>query len=163
MDTKDFKVRIPKEYEIDTENSTSEYIRFKSKNKAYGEVVQELFSVGNIFFINSLGTISEVKYSDRDASIKYSNNGTSKKQLEKLLAINKLMNVAKYLNGGWKPNWDDYSEKKWSMALDDENISIAYNYIFCELAVYFRSKESAEQAIKILGEDTIKLAFSTDW
>lgn len=89
---------------------------------------------------------------------------TSKKQAEKLIAINKLMNVAKYLNGDWCPNWNE-GNPKYFISIDhykniiavDCNIDYAYN------TIYFKSKELAQQAIEILGEETIKTALSTDW
>ena len=92
-----------------------------------------------------------------------SNNCTSEKQAKKLLAINKLMNVAKYLNGDWQPNWNDVYEKKWYIFIEDKQIKINNTYRLQCNDIYFKSQELAEQAIEILGEETIKLALCTDY
>jgi hypothetical protein len=90
---------------------------------------------------------------------------TTSRQYQKLLAINKLMNLAKWLNGSWQPNWHDYYERKYYICYDniasrlriDSNDSDQNNF------VYFKSEELAQQAIEILGEETIKLALCTDY
>lgn len=73
------------------------------------------------------------------------------------------MNVAKYLNGGWQPNWNSCERKYRFRILDTGRLDITYNDSFAESFVYFKSEELARQAIEILGEETIKLTLSTDW
>lgn len=90
------------------------------------------------------------------------NNASTKHQLECILAKNKLANTAKYLNGDWKPG-----ETK-SGHFDAYVLYVTPNkdYIGCikihqcahNSNVLFKSQELAYQAIKILGEDVIKLA-----
>lgn len=92
----------------------------------------------------------------------YCTNCTSEKQAQKLRAINQLMNVAKYLNGNWQPDWDNSKEAKYYLYFYGKHyIDCSYQYIYC--LVYFKSSELAQQAIEILGEETIKLALLTDW
>ena len=88
---------------------------------------------------------------------------TAEKQVKKLLAINKLMNVAKYLNNGWKPDWDNSGEQKYYIYVSYGNIII--DYVYCQEGndIYFKSEELAHQAIDILGEDEIRLVLSTDY
>lgn len=92
-------------------------------------------------------------------------NCTSLKQAQKLLAINKLMNVAKYINGDWEPDWSNEDEGKYSIFIDSyyNNILISRDTCYICNTVYFRSQAGAKQAIEILGEETIRLALSTDW
>lgn len=75
------------------------------------------------------------------------------------------MNIAKYLNGDWKPDWENNNEKKYAMTLDKNNkaIWIECNYCVNKGMAYFKTEELAQKAIEILGEETIKLALSTDW
>lgn len=40
------------------------------------------------------------------------------RQIEKILAINQLMNIAKYYNGDWKPNWSNSKENKFCIKFD---------------------------------------------
>ena len=165
---KEFKIEIPEGYEIDEENSTFECIKFKKKELTYQDIGKRFFCTGDGYTI----------YIDNDGSIKRCkkgpyggtnpNNCTSEKQAEKLLAINKLMNVAKYLNDGWKPDWSTAVEKKYYIVVsnnfsDNSKIIILYNYANNNSSVYFKTEELAKEAIRILGEDTIRLVCSTDY
>lgn len=156
METKEFKIQVPEGYEIDKENSTFECIKFKPIKKAmtYDDVARELFKDKNRY----ITTFSCLK-GGKDVTC------TSSKQAEKLIAINKLMNVAKYLNGDWKPNWEEADEKKYFIYIcpRDCYTSVKSATIHMSDIVYFKSEELAKQAIKILGEETIKTALSTDW
>ena len=91
-------------------------------------------------------------------------NCTSNKQTWKLFAINRLMNVAKYLNGDWQPDWDNKTSSKYYIRIDSRGII----YVTCIITdvcgdIYFKSKKLAQQAIEILGEETIRLALCTDY
>lgn len=79
--------------------------------------------------------------------------------LECILAKNKLATVAKYLNDGWKPIFDSsiFLLKQTStgvLTFEVANDSCASG---CG-SIWFKSKDLARQAIKILGEETVKLA-----
>lgn len=162
-ETKELKIEIPEGYEVDKENSTFEKIVFKKVEKlTYTKIVNELFTGKRYYYTNDYGTIKESAdptkvndFCDTDP-----NNAPTKHQLEKLLALNKLMNVAYYLNDGWKPDWDDGTQKKFFIYYDStlNTIRIDYNKEYNYGVVYFKSREFAGQAIKILGEETIKLA-----
>lgn len=94
-------------------------------------------------------------------------NTTSIKHEKKINAINKLLEVAKYLNGDWKPDWNNEDNEFYTLGIDpDYNsvkvIEVNMQRVPTEL-VYFRTKELAEQAIQILGEETIRLALSCDY
>ena len=163
-ETKELKIEIPEGYEVDKENSTFEKIVFKKVEEklTYTKIVNELFTGKRYYYTNDYGTIKESAdptkvndFCDTDP-----NNAPTKHQLEKLLALNKLMNVAYYLNDGWKPDWDDGTQKKFFIYYDStlNTIRIDYNKEYNYGVVYFKSREFAGQAIKILGEETIKLA-----
>lgn len=75
------------------------------------------------------------------------------------------MNVAKYLNKDWQPNWDNYEESKYYLRWNPANNELEVNkalIVYSDI-VYFKSEELAQQAIDILGKETIKLALCTDW
>ena len=79
--------------------------------------------------------------------------------LECLLAKNMLANVAKYLNDGWKPNKGDHVFAITYRGNFDNKPAIGEFYFGCgENLVVFRTFCCAQQAIEILGEETIKLA-----
>lgn len=147
------------------------------KPLTYEDVAEELFDSTDTFYISDVGSIILAE-GGRLIYDKYKlpNNSTSRQQAEKLLAINKLLNVAKYLNGDWKPDWENNEEEKWTIRLvwnENNKPVIKVGFYFgtadgtighCNNTfVYFRTKELAEQAIQILGEETIRLALSTDY
>ena len=150
MSTKELKIEAPKGYEVDWDNSSNNIIRFKpiKKQITYEDVIINIratnIGVSVQFGLTKIGT---------DCFI------TSEKQLEQLLALNKLMNVAKYLNGNWKINWRSKQEKYyivydyWKYVL-----TVTCSNCFQSTLVYFESPSLAKQAIEILGEDEVKKA-----
>lgn len=98
MDAKELKIQIPEGYEIDKENSTFECIKFKlaKKDITYEDICNILFTKEWGFFISTSGNIEEEMFDYFVASEK--NNATNRKQLEKVLAMNQLLNIATYYN-----------------------------------------------------------------
>ena len=143
--------KIPEGYIFDKDNSTENVIRFKpiKKQIAYEDVIINIratnIGVSVQFGLTKIG---------EDCFV------TSEEQLEQLLALNKLMNVAKYLNGNWKPNWNNYNTTKWFIFFDHDKKEIQTRswYIINPGCVYFKSEELALQAIEILGEEEVKRA-----
>lgn len=154
---KEIKITVPEGYEIDKENSTFECIKFKKKGLAYKDICHSLFSDKDTYYISTIGNIDHVVAKGDD--VYCPNSATSEHQAEQLLAINKLMNVAAYLNE--KPlDWGDASKGKWSIGFRRETDELCYlcSVGICELQVYFDSNEHARQAVEILGEDVVKTA-----
>lgn len=156
MENKEFKVIVPDGYEIDVENSTFECIKFRPKKLTYEEIAKELFENKSAWWYSAIGMIVNNKiskdYEDPD-------NATSEKQVKKLLALNKLLNVAKYLNGDWVPDLTK-SDPVYQFELNFGQVRICSYGAIYNGVVGFKSEELAKQAIQILGEDTIKLALS---
>jgi hypothetical protein len=161
---KELKIEVPQGYEIDKENSTFEKIVFKKVEEklTYTKIINELFNGKKYYYIDKYGTIKETINSEKvtDFRITDSNNAPTKHQLQRLLATNKLMNVAYYLNNGWEPDWNDSEQEKFYIYYNSaiETINVSTNFYYNNGVVYFKSIKIAEQAIKILGEETIKLA-----
>ena len=89
---------------------------------------------------------------------------TSNTHMHKILAINSLILVAKYLNEGWVPNFYNSEEPKYFMATTSGNtVYIEKIYDLNASVVYFKTNELAQQAINILGEDTIRIALSPNY
>lgn len=156
-ETKELKIEIPEGYEVDKENSTFEKIIFKKVEEklTYEKIVEKLFQYEEHYYISGDGDIMK-SYSGWSCP----NTASTKHQLEKLLALNKLMNIAYYLNDGWEPNWNDIEQEKFYIYYSNvsKTIEIDYNCVCNSGGVYFKSRELAEQAIEILGKDIIKLA-----
>lgn len=148
----------PEGYELDKEKSTIENLVFKPKKESYLDISKKLFYQKRAFYFSKFGGIASAVICD--GTYCDPNNCTSEKQLRKLLAINQLMNVAKYLNGNWKPGQINF---KYTIIITRDNkVSIGATHLNNEI-VYFKTEELAKEAIEILSEETIKLALSTDW
>ena len=97
METKEVKIDIPKGYEIDKENSTFECIKFKPIKKyiTYKDVCDNIFAKNYGYYISPSGNIwgTSLKEFAYDGD-----NAPNKKQLERLLALNQLMNITYYYN-----------------------------------------------------------------
>ena len=151
--------KIPEGYVFDKDNSTDEVIRFKPKKITYRDICKELFLNKSSWRLLENGTTKHADISD--SAITYLMlTATSNKQLEQLVALNKLMNVAKYLNGNWEPDFTNGDEKKWYIDYDceDSRLGTDYTYNYRHSNVYFKSEELALQAIEILGEEEVKKA-----
>lgn len=97
METKEVKIQAPKGYEIDKENSTFECIKFKPIKRyiTYEDICNSILETG--YYINSYGKIvGSITYAANLRTGK--SNATNTKQLERVLALNQLLNIAKYYN-----------------------------------------------------------------
>ena len=97
MDTKELKIQVPDGYEIDKENSTFELIKFKPIKKyiTYNDVGNKLFKNFQGYLISGYGQIEYFSYeSDKFEP----NSATNRKQLDRLLALNQLLNITEYYN-----------------------------------------------------------------
>lgn len=97
METKEVKIQAPKGYEIDKENSTFECIKFKPIKRyiTYEDICNSILETG--YYINSYGKIvGSITYAANLRTGK--SNATNTKQLERILALNQLLNIAEYYN-----------------------------------------------------------------
>lgn len=97
MDTKEVKIQVPDGYEIDKENSTFDLIKFKPIKKyiTYKDVCNKLFKKFQGYLISGYGEIEDFSYeSDKFET----NSATNRKQLDRLLALNQLLNITEYYN-----------------------------------------------------------------
>jgi len=155
-------IQLPNNFEVKEIKDGKIILVEKEKKLTYKNIAEKLFTDKSPFYIN--GTGEKVKLNKGDLYIVDGlNNCISKKQAEKLLAINKLMNAAKVLNNEWQPDWNDEYKEKWYIYAENNQVNISYTYRVQCIDVYFKSKELARQAIEILGEETIKLALCTDY
>lgn len=146
METKEIKINVPEGYEIDEENSTFECIKFKpiKKELTYEDVAEELFSK-NMFASDINGKIFCISSSGAKLD---KNNTTNRKQLERLFALNQLLNIAEYYNKK-SPKEENYIyrinfEKSSSEYFVQEDISPT---IVCGLIPTFNNKEDAKAVI----------------
>lgn len=129
------------------------------KSITYDDILKELFldKIASCVCRTKIytATIGVVNYNDQ-------NNCTTEAQAKRLLAFNKLMNIAKYLNGDWKPNFDG-DHGNWNICKDGDTLLATYTRNVNKANVYFKSKDLAYEAIRLMGEDSLNDLFSTDW
>lgn len=150
----DGKLMVRRKIEGDAEAPSKE----KEKPITYDDVCKKLFLDNKTYW---LGDKQIRSISMGGSYYKDINNCTSEAQAKRLLAYNKLMNIAKYLNGDWKPNFKDYS-KKWSIR-KYICYGIQYSFELNEGSVYFKSADLAGEAILLMGKESLDNLFSTDW
>jgi hypothetical protein len=70
---------------------------------------------------------------------------------KKLLAFAKCLSVQKNLNGDWKPNWNDYSDRKYypHYNFKDSEFEVDWKSQHLSENFYFQSKDIAEQFIEL--------------
>lgn len=118
-------IDIPRGMEIDVENSdfNAGVILFKKKCITFNDVWSSLIAKDccaevNLFIKNQ----------------------------KKLDAMNKLMNIASYYNGDWKPDWENSGEYKYNI-MRTGVYGITTSTIYNEGNVYFKNKEDAQAVI----------------
>ena len=113
-------IDIPKGMEIDLEKSdlTKGIVKFKKKDITYEDILQ---------------VIDSVKLR------------VSTYYIDKILAISQLINIAKYYNKDWKPDWSKQSESKYYIIYDNSNNTyiVDYNNSYTFNNIYFKNKEDA--------------------
>lgn len=152
--SEDGKPMIRKKIEGD-ENPTDD----KEGNPiTYDDICKKLFFNKTAYWVRGKnieeGVIRE-SYNDSD-------NCTSVAQVKRVVAFNKLQNIAKYLNKGWKPDFCN-TEKKWAIIKHVEGFSPKYIMMTNDANVYFKSKDLVNEAIRLMGEESLNDLFSTDW
>ena len=127
MEIKDNKLvlDIPKGMEVDVEKSDLKagIIAFKKKEISYADVLSALAGKGVC--------PADIKVPEMIAG--------------KIIALARLMTIAKYYNGDWKPDWNSKEYKHNIMRTSEYGITSCGNYN--EGAIYFKNKEDAQAVI----------------
>lgn len=87
---------------------------------------------------------------------------TTPAQVKRCDAFNKLQNIAKYLNGDWKPNFDG-NQANWNIIKDNGTFIAMHTMVLNKACVYFKSENLTKEAIRLMGEESLNDLFSTDW
>lgn len=119
-------INIPDGMEIDIKNSDLKngIIEFKKKGITYEDIEASLDLEGNR---------TGIPVDDSNAF--------------KLCAINRLMCIAKFYNGDWKPDWDDSEESKYYIYRVRGSYDISVASVRSFSVVIFKKKEDAQAVI----------------
>lgn len=122
MENNQLTINIPEGMEIDLENSNlaKGIIKFKKKDITYNDILQA--------------------YATDFGGIRVPNHC-----IDKILAISQLMNIAKYYNGDWKPDWSNIDKYKYYIIYNgsDNTYTIADNSIYNYSNIYFKNRKDA--------------------
>lgn len=152
----DGKLMVHKKIEGD-ENTTND--DKEDKPITYDDVLRELYINKTTYWVSSTNIkftkTSENTYNDID-------NCSSEVQAKRIVAFNKLQNIAKYLNKGWKPDFP--GSIKYTIC---KNHTGTYSHIgnnkYQAGAIYFRTENLVYEAIRLMGKESLNDLFSTDW
>lgn len=156
--SEDGKPMIRKKIEGDEEPSDTT----ESKPITYDDICKDLFFHKDTYYLDHNQISSWVQtssnYNDFD-------NCTSIAQAKRMIAFNKLQNIAKYINSklDWEPDFDDETESKYVIVKKGSGYTVKYVTSTNTAQIYFLSSDHANEAIRLMGENSLNDLFSTDW
>lgn len=126
----------------------------------YDDILKELYFDKTAYWACGKDKIFKEKQDIVD--YKDSVNCTTPAQAKRCAAFNKLQNIAKYLNGDWKPDFNR-DDGKWNINKEYDTFVEMYTRKLNKASVYFKSEELTKEAIRLMGEESLNDLFSTDW
>ena len=155
--SEDGKPMIRKKIEGDEKKTPDDK---EGKPITYDDICKDLFYNKDAYYLDESNKVSSwvmtsSNYNDFD-------NCTSIAQTKRMIAFNKLQNIAKYLNGDWKPRFDG-NNKNWFICIEDEGYNTRYTKWSNYGSIFFKTEETAFEAIRLMGEESLNDLFSTDW
>ena len=155
--SEDGKPMIRKKIEGDEEKKAPDAA--EGKPITYDDKCKELFLNKRIYWLGNK-KINHL-YSD-EYTCNGLNNCTSIAQAKRVAAFIKLQNIAKYLNGDWKPDFDGDHEN-WNICKDGDAFLAMYTKALNIASVYFKNEDLVNEAIRLMGKESLDNLFSTDW
>ena len=154
--SEDGKPMIRKKIEGD-ENKPSD--AEEGKPITYDDICKDLFLNKDAWFLNhdTIDSWVQTLSNFRDLD-----NCTSKAQAKRMIAFNKLQNIAKYLNDGWKPVFDGKNQN-WNICKENDIFIAMHTRCLNKSCVYFKSEDITNEAIRLRGKDSLNDLFSTGW
>ena len=127
MENNQLIIDIPEGMEIDLENSNlaKGIVKFKKKDITYDDILQE-------------------------CPTNFSGLRVHNHCIDKILAISQLMNIAKYYNGDWKPNWRSLTESKYYIyySTRSNTYGVSNTSSTKYINIYFRLYKDAKAVIE---------------
>lgn len=158
--SEDGKPMIRKKIERDEKKTPDDK---EGKPITYDDICKDLFYNKDAYYLDESNKVSSwvmtsSNYNDFD-------NCTSIAQAKRMIAFNKLQNIAKYINSklDWEPNFDDETESKYVIVKKGSGYTVKYVTSTNTAQIYFLSSDHANEAIRLMGEDSLNDLFSTDW
>lgn len=125
MKDKKIVLDIPKEMEVDIEKSDLKAGIIKLRKRV-------------IDYMDAISALADKDVRPACIQVSYMN-------VDKLIALSRLMIIAKYYNRDWKPDWNSNEYKYNIMRTNEYGITSSSHYN--EGAIYFKNKEDAQAVI----------------
>lgn len=118
------------------------------------------------FFIDGEGTVGRSRWDNMDIDInRFSQGNIFKTEEEAYLESERRILLAKFRefrderNEGWKPDWTDMNEAKWSAVLSAGKLEALSMYCSNSFDTFghFKNREDCQRAIEIFGKEIIEL------
>lgn len=133
----------------------------EGKSITYDDVIKELYLDKTAYWIHGKDDIGVDKQDI--GNYKDFVNSTTLAQAKRYVAFNKLQNIAKYLNKGWKPDFTNGTQKWFIAEQHFGEYQAKFTYSGNYGIVYFKSEDLVLEAIRLMGEESLNDLFSTDW
>ena len=132
-------IKIPEGMEVDVEKSDLKagVIKFRKKE---------------IYYANVLSTLADKDIDSIDIKV-------PKMIARKIIALARLITIAKYYNGDWKPDWSNSMEYKYFIIYNnnDNTYIVDYHWRYIRNDIYF---ENREDAIAVIDNSNFKSILS---
>lgn len=124
MENNQLIINIPEGMEIDLENSdlAKGIVKFKKKDITYDDILQA--------------------YATDFGGLRVPNHC-----IDKIIAISQLMNIAKYYNEDWEPDWNNQDEYKYFIIYDTDTYKVDYSWTVICNNIYFKNKKDVQTVI----------------
>lgn len=152
----DGKLMVRKKIEGEAETPDDK----EDKPITYDDVLKEFYYGKTAYWVCYEDNIFESKQGL--ANYKDAVNCTTPAQAKRYAAFNKLQNIAKYLNKGWKPDFT-YSSNYTICKDCTGKYSFLTNCTYQAGAIYFKTEELAREAVRLMGEASLNDLFNEDW
>ena len=131
MENNQLTIDIPEGMEIDLENSdlAKGIVRFKKKNITYKDITYKDIT-------NAIRPI-----------ITYTSISVYSHYMNRLKAISQLMNIAKYYNKDWNPDWNNSDKSKYYIRYNTGTYAVDCNYTYNYGNIFFKNKKDAQAVI----------------
>lgn len=156
--SEDGKPMIHKKVEGDTAEAPKD--EHDKSQMSYEDIAKKFFFKKKAYFPDGDRVL---QYSPEKERYLYEDNCTTEAQAKRCFAFNKLQNIAKYLNDGWTPNFNNHEEKFYISCTGYDKYIANSTFYDNGGQVFFKSQKLAYIAISIMGKESLLDLFNTNW
>ena len=145
METKELKIQVPEGYEIDKEKSTFEKIVFKKVENELPKSWEDLMTVKGY----CVSTYSKIEDCNEEFYTYKENKNLfpTKEEAEACLALAQLCQLRDRYNDGWKPDWINNKEYKYSIVIN-KGEPFVETYFNVQKVLSFKTEELRDKFLE---------------